>query len=194
MERHRSIWPFLMQETPLARARLRVLHLAPEGCFQRRLERFRNLDYVSADLRRPNAMVHSDLTGLAFADGVFDFVLCNHVLEHVVDDAAGMREMFRVLRPGGLAVITVPGPDPALGYPAELAQTAEDPAVTSAAERLRRYGHGGHVRQYGRDIAQRLERAGFAVEPTRYGRHLSSAERTRRAVYPAYPIYLCRKS
>jgi SAM-dependent methyltransferase len=193
MERHRSIWPFLLGETPLARAPLRMLHVAPEGCFQRRLERFANLDYVSADLRRPNAMVHCDLTDLAFEDAEFDFVLCNHVLEHVPDDAAAMREMLRVLRPGGIAVLTVPGPNPALGYPEDLDETAEDLSIGSDAERLRRYGHSGHVRQYGRDIAARLRAAGFRVKAVRYGAHLSPAERRRQGVYEAYPIYLCER-
>jgi SAM-dependent methyltransferase len=45
---------------------------------------------------------------LPFADGSFDVVFSHEVLEHVQDDRAACREMARVLRPGGRAVIFVP--------------------------------------------------------------------------------------
>lgn len=190
-ERHRSIWPFLLQETPLPRARLRMLHVAPEPCFERLLRRFPLLDYVTMDLQREDVMVRTDLTKLVFEAGEFDLLLCNHVLEHVRDDRAAMGEMLRVLSPGGLAIVTVPGPDPKLGFPAELGQTVEEPMATGPEERRRRFGHPQHVRQYGRDLGRRLEEAGFRVRYFEYGRQLSEAERTRRGVYAYYPIYSC---
>jgi len=192
-ERHRSIWPFLVEATPLARAALRLLHVAPEACFERRLRELRLRAYVTLDLARRNVGVRGDLTRLCFAAESFDFVLCNHVLEHVADDRAAMREILRVLSPGGFAVVTVPGPDPALGFPERLAETLEDPGATSAEGRLRRYGHPGHVRLYGDDLADRLRAAGFAVTRRDHGEGDPVAERRRCGVYPSYPIFLCRK-
>lgn len=192
-ERHRAVWPYLMRCTPLARAGLRVLHVAPEPSFEHRLRRFGNLEYTTLDLDRRDVDFQEDLTKLSFEDDRFDFIICNHVLEHIRDDAAAMREMFRVLGPGGFAEITVPGPEPALGFPVPLERTREDPSVITREERQQRYGHPGHVRQYGADLADRLGAAGFEVEVVECGADLGAEERTRRGVYDAYPIYGCRK-
>jgi SAM-dependent methyltransferase len=51
---------------------------------------------------------HEDLTGLSFPADVFDVALCLEVLEHVPDYRKAIKELGRVLRPGGLAFITVP--------------------------------------------------------------------------------------
>ena len=93
--------------------------------------------------------------------------------------------MARVLRPGGSAVITVPGP------PGERERTDEDPAAPPG-ERRRRFGHPGHVRRYGRDLEDRLQEAGFAVDVVEVGRELSPADRARRGLFPFYPVYHCR--
>ncbi len=182
-----------MEETPLGRTPLRVLHVGPERCFEPRLRELRLRAYVSLDLARDDVAVRGDLSRLGFAAESFDFVLCNHVLEHVEDDRAAMRELVRVLAPGGWAVLTVPGPGPRLGFPETLAETVEDPGVRSPEERLRRYGHPGHLRVYGADLAGRLQAAGFAVTRREYGAGLPAAEKGRRGVHAAYPIFLCRK-
>jgi SAM-dependent methyltransferase len=192
-ERHRAIWPFLLEHTALLREPLRVLHVAPEPCFERRLRRHPRVDLVTADLTREDVDVRTDLQKLLFDDAAFDLLLCNHVLEHVPDDRAAMGEMFRVLRPGGAAVVTVPGPDVSLGFPPELARTVEAPAGCGPDERRRLFGHPGHLRQYGLDLSRRLRAAGFEARRVEYGRHLQRAECEHRRVYPWYPIQLCLK-
>ncbi len=192
-ERHRATWPFLCAQTPLAKPPLRMLHVAPERCFERLLRRTPGLDYVTMDRDKEHVMVRTDLTNLVFDDAEFDLVVCNHVLEHVPDDRAAMEELFRVLRPGGCAVVTVPGPDPALGFPARLERTVEDPAAADPEARRRRFGHPEHVRQYGLDLRDRLAAAGFRVDYVEYGRDLPEAERVRRGVYAFYPIYVCTR-
>ena len=47
---------------------------------------------------------------MPFADGTFDLVLCNHVLEHIEDDQVAIKELARVLRPGGIAILQAPVP------------------------------------------------------------------------------------
>jgi ubiquinone/menaquinone biosynthesis C-methylase UbiE len=54
---------------------------------------------------------------LAFADGSFDAVFYHHVIEHVDDPAGSLRELARVLRPGGLIYVGTPNRHRAVGYP-----------------------------------------------------------------------------
>jgi SAM-dependent methyltransferase len=151
--RHRFLWIHL-EQSGLLRDGLRVLHLAPEPAVAKRLRRV--ADYVSADVDPAAAMVQADLAALPFADGSFDLVVCSHVLEHVPDDAAAMAEIFRVLATGGIALIQTP-----VNY--DQNGTYEDPAVIDPDSRLREFSQADHVRVFGRDLPERLERAGFSV-------------------------------
>jgi SAM-dependent methyltransferase len=131
---------------PRARARARAaLRAVPD------------LRHVTADLAAPASDLRVDVQRLDLPDAAFGAVLCSHVLEHVPDDRAAMRELRRVLRPDGWALVAVP-------QSPWRAVTFEDPSATGADERLRTYGQADHVRQYGDDIAERLRDAGFAVQ------------------------------
>jgi SAM-dependent methyltransferase len=151
-ERHRQLWVWLERSGVTVG---RVLDLAPHRGLGPALER-RAASYVSADVAPGRAMRVADICALGDADASYDFICCSHVLEHVADDAAAMRELHRVLAPGGVAVLPVPLRD---------APTDEDPACADAAERLRRFGQADHVRRYGWDFFDRLAAAGFAVDP-----------------------------
>src|SRR5262249_39677760 len=155
-ERHRLHWVYLRERTDLFDGRpRRLLHVAPEPVLGRRLRGIAGLRYVSADLADPRAELRLDVMRLPFAGDAFDAILWRHVLEHVGDDRAAMRELYRVLRPGGLALLAVP--------PIRTERTCEDPGVSDPAERRRRFGHPDHVRRYGRDYPERLRFAGFRV-------------------------------
>jgi SAM-dependent methyltransferase len=156
LPRHRLLWLYL-EASGLAREAEAVLQVAPEPHIARRLRARGDLRYVSTDLEDPAADVRADLTALPFADAEFDLALCSHVLEHVVDDRAAMRELCRVLRPRGVALIASP-----VNY--EQPGTFEDATVEDPAERLRLFSQPDHVRVYGPDLRDRLEDAGFAVE------------------------------
>ncbi len=85
----------------------------------------------------------------------FDAMICIHVLEHVDDDRGAMAEMYRVLKPGGWSLISVP---------IRLDQkTYEDATITTPAARKAAFGETSHVRYYGRDLVDRLEATGFHV-------------------------------
>jgi SAM-dependent methyltransferase len=167
--------------------------VAPEPCLERRLRGIGLRGYATLDLARRDVGLRADLERLPFAAASFDAILCNHVLEHVGDDRAALRELARVLAPGGFAVLTVPGPDPALGFPSALARTVEDDDARSPEARLRRFGHPGHLRQYGRDFSDRLADAGLPATRFDWGAELPPSTKTRRALFPSYPIYLCRR-
>ncbi|MEA2308499.1 MAG: hypothetical protein QOI65_785, partial [Thermoleophilaceae bacterium] len=116
--------------------------------------------WVGGDLSPEDPGVAAlDLTALSFADGSFDMVLCSLVLEHVADDGRAIKELRRVLRSAGMAVLQQPVDD-------RLERTREDPGAPPA-ERLRQFGQEDHVRIYGRDFVERLRAAGFEVEVVR---------------------------
>ncbi len=156
LERHRMAWRHLATHSDLFSGTLDyVLHVAPERCLQPRLEQRLGDAYWSADLMRPNARLKMDLTDIPLADDSVDAVLCSHVLEHIPDDAAAMSELARVLKPGRWAMIAVPMRD--------ADETYEDPSITTPEGRREAFGQADHVRWYGRDLADRLDAAGFDV-------------------------------
>lgn len=139
---------------------LRLLEIAPAPALSRCLQALARVEYRSADLVSDLAMDKVDITDMRgnYADSRFDFVICSHVLEHVRDDRAAMRELFRVLAPGGCAVLMVP-------MLLSQRQTDEDPDEADVAQRLRRFGQEDHVRRYAKaDYLARLAEAGFEVE------------------------------
>lgn len=186
-ERHRLLMLYLKNRTNLFSDNLRVLHFAPEYIFQKSFESMPNLDYISADLDSPLAMVKMDITNILYEDNSFDVILCSHVLEHVVDDQKAMRELFRVLKPGGWAI---------LGSPMDLNRdkTFEDPSIASPEDQIRTFGYPGHVRIYGRDYKERLEKAGFTVRVDSYVRELSPDTIKKYGLMRDEDIYVCTKS
>lgn len=156
LERTRLNWIYLERGTDLGDGRpKRLLHLAPEESLARRFRTLRNVQYVSADLEHGDILFRTDITDLALPDASFDVIFCAHVLEHVGDDRRALREMRRVLTPGGYALLPVP--------PIRVAVTEEDPTLTDPEERRRRFGHPEHVRRCGRDYPERIREAGFRV-------------------------------
>lgn len=157
LERHRFLWLYfskmtnLFDETPK-----RMLHVAPEKCFESRLRNRLEKDYITADLLNPRVMVRMDITDIQYPDGYFDVVYCSHVLEHVQDDKRAMREFCRVLNNvGGWAILLVP---------ITADRTFEDSSIVDPSERLRVFGQKDHVRRYGADYIDRLREAGFKVK------------------------------
>jgi SAM-dependent methyltransferase len=94
---------------------------------------------------------------IPFPDNSFDLVICNHLLEHVPNDMDAMKELLRVLKVGGEAILQVP-------ISKNSAKTIEDWSVTTPEERERAFGQFDHVRIYGQDYTDRLTLAGFKVE------------------------------
>lgn len=154
LERHRLAYVLLDERLPAQLGKL--LHFAPEPCITKWLSARTN-DYHTADLLVPTVMHKEDICNMSFADDTFDVVWCSHILEHVQDDRKAMREIRRVLKPNGFAIIQVP----IWG-----AKTNDEP-LSTPEERVMKYFQEDHVRRYGTDIEDRLKEADFSVETLR---------------------------
>jgi predicted SAM-dependent methyltransferase len=182
-ERQRLIWIYLKNRTDFFSKHYRVLHIAPEIYFQKIFRKMDNLDYISADLCSPIAMIKMDITDIEFEDNSFDIILCSHVLEHVLDDRLAIKELYRVLRPGGWGILQVP-----IDYNRSI--TYEDPSIVNPKAREKAFGLSDHVRMYGLDYKDRLEEAGFIVRIDDYSKEL---EYNKYGLSMEEKIYLCNK-
>ena len=187
LERHRFAWLFLQSRAELFREPRgkMFLHIAPEPCLESALLRALGKAYLTADLCHPNAMIKMDITSIVYPDDSFDHIYCSHVLEHVKADRLALSEFYRVLRPGGWAVICVPIVAPV---------TEEDDSIDTPDAKLLHYGDPTHVRNYGPDFSDRLAEVGFSVQVLSPSDLFSDRERTRMGLTEATgDIYFCRK-
>lgn len=159
-----------------------VLHFSAERPFFRQWRA--NPAYVAGDIKKSavaNAIV--DITAIQFGDNHFDVIVCNHVLEHVMADAKAMAECFRVMKPGGIGVFSVP-----------LDETREEtwnPPPGTPQEEIARICGRTHVRLYGRDFAALLAARGFEVELITFTPE--EAERHRLTAPRGDKVYIARK-
>ena len=186
LERHRLFWLYLKNETTFFSAPLRVLHFAPEQAFVQKFKKQKNLTYTTTDLNSPIADVKADICDLPFKDNSFDFIICNHVLEHIPDDTKAMQELYRVLAPSGTAIVQVP-------YDAKREITFEDNTITDQSERTRIFGQYDHLRVYGMDYFKKLSSIGFNVNALDYSSSISSDDIERYRLCKGELLPVCKK-
>lgn len=160
-ERHRLIQLYL-NDHGIDLEQKSILQFGPEKWLMRAMKT--NPRYEPADLYSPIAKFRLDITKIDRPDNSFDVVIANHVFEHVDEDQKAMSEMYRVLKPGGLGLFSVP-------INLSRSETYENPAVTDPDERMAHFGGTDHRRFYGRDFKTKLEAAGFKVEEYRRAPH-----------------------
>jgi ubiquinone/menaquinone biosynthesis C-methylase UbiE len=159
-DRERLIYWYIVNKTNILNLdkTINLLHVAPERNLQKILRSFSYIEYISGDLNpSTDCDIRLDITNINFEDNFFDVIICNHVLEHIIDDRKAISELFRVLRPGGFAILQVP-------ISKNTKETFEDFSITSPEERERYFGQKDHIRIYGKDYKNRLESTGFKVE------------------------------
>ena len=191
LERHRLLWLWLLRESDLGRGAValpRLLHIAPEVALMRKVRKMYSSQpdrYITADLESPLADMHFDVQQIPMGDGEVDTIICNHILEHVEDDSKALRELYRILRPNGWAVILSP-------VDLEREHTFEDDTITDPKERTRIFGQYDHRRIYGRDYVERLAAVGFEVYDIPYKEEFSQKEQELYAL-PDEHLYVVRK-
>jgi SAM-dependent methyltransferase len=147
----------LMAETPIG-AKLKILDFSPSKPFEDYMRWNKTFDYVTADGLLDTYDIVVDVQNMVNLDAnTFDGVICSHVLEHVPDDVEAMREIYRVLKPGGWAILMAP-------INLTRAEIDEDFTVEDIAERWRRFGQDDHLRVYSKKgYMGRVQESGFKL-------------------------------
>lgn len=149
------------------------LHIAPEQCMR---GLWTGGPVFGTDLGRAGIDFRADVETLPVRDGSVSFVVCNDVLEHVVDDMRALRELRRVLRPGGVALLHVPvvvTETVAWGYP-----RADD--------------H-DHRRAYGPDVIDTIAAAGLDPGAV-LSAELPASTRRKHGLHPNDVVFLSRRA
>ncbi len=146
-----------------------MLEIAPSRPLSEMLNKTGKISLRTADLMMDAVDDRVDITDMnCYAEGAFDAFICSHVLEHVQDDLKALRELFRILKPGGWGILMAP-------IILALDKTDEDPLLEDKGERWRRFGQDDHVRIYSRSgFVERAEAVGFVVK--QYGQKYFGAD------------------
>ena len=187
LERHRLIYLYLERETTIFKKNTQLLHIAPEDCLIDIFKKSNNIEYTTADLYSPLADIKMDIHKMPFDDNCFDFIMCNHVLEHVENDIKALSEIKRVLKKGGRAIVQVP-----FYYPIP-DKTIEDKSITSKADREKLYGQDDHVRKYGKDYEKRLKEGALKTIVIDQSKFLSNSEKIKYGLDVVENLYIIEK-
>lgn len=188
LERHRLLWLYLQNETDFftSTTKKKVLHFAPEQAFYKLFRNQKNINYTTTDLLSPLADVKADICNLPFANNEFDIIFCNHVLEHIPNDTKAMQELYRVLKPNGMAILQIP-------QDLSRKTTFSDDSITNQKERSEIFGQYDHVRIYGFDYFDKLRSIGFKVIEEDYTNKISADLVTKYCLAKGEIIPVCYK-
>jgi predicted SAM-dependent methyltransferase len=115
-----------------------------------------------------------------------DAFICSHVLEHVEDDRKALRELYRILKPGGWGICMVP-------ILLTLKETLENPDWVTPEQRWKYYGQDDHVRAYSKEgFIERLVEANFEVELLGID-HFGAQSFDKHGIHPRSILYVVHK-
>ena len=185
LERHRLLWLYLKKETDFFNSNNKILHFAPEQCFHKFFKSFFK-NYTTTDLNSPIVDIKADICNLPFNDNSFDYILCNHVLEHIYDDEKAMKEIYRVLNKNGIAILQVP-----IDINSNLTREGRD--IDNKQDRNKLFGQYDHLRMYGLDYFKKLKKVGFKVKNIDYLSKLKKEEVEKFSLINSGTIPVCIK-
>lgn len=164
-----------------------ILHFAPERHLPNLIVTTKPKQHIKCDLfPKAKDVQKVDITNMLFESGSCDFLIANHVLEHVASDLQALSEIHRVLKPGGIAILQTP-------YSRKLLNTWDDGGITDEGARNQAFGQEDHVRLYGRDIFARITSSGLIPDVRTHVDLLPEVDAWKMGVNPAEPFFLFRK-
>jgi ubiquinone/menaquinone biosynthesis C-methylase UbiE len=184
LERTRLLKVFLERETQAFDPGIRILHFGPARMLEQALKKIHSTDkYYSVDPNPALADHKVDITEIPFPDNHFDLILCSHILAYVKDEQAALKEMFRVLKPGRMALV-MSLIEKSLPHTIE----HDDKPRNSKVEP-------GMLRLHGADFKERLQYSGVEVEEIDYRSNLSEEDQQKLCVGDGKRelIFVCRK-
>jgi SAM-dependent methyltransferase len=186
-DRERLLYAFIIEELKLPQTKdISILHIAPEPKLSRVLLGQNFKEYVCGDLftegyHYADYVKNINVLDIPYNDNHFDMAICNHVLEHIPEDTKAMAELYRILKPGGKAILQVP-------ISKNNQDTHEDFTISDPKKREELFGQFDHVRIYGQDYVSRLESVGFKVN-----RKNISEKYKKFGLNPDEDIFFCEK-
>jgi len=162
-DRERLIYIYLENTLKIfnTKERINILHIAPEKNLSNKIAQYSHFNYICGDKSPeeyfPTLNVQNiDILHIPYSDNYYDIIICNHVLEHIPEDVKAIKELYRVLKPGGTAILQAP-----ISINSE--NTYEDFSIIAPKAREAAFGQFDHVRIYGKDYQSRLEKGGFVI-------------------------------
>ncbi len=188
LDRYRWIYYVLRIHTDIFDRPLKILWFAPERqILDKVLCANPETSIYTADIARGGARYQVDMTNIQFDDNTFDYVIANHVLEHITDEESAVRELRRVVKKTGQIILSFP-------IASNIETTIEDSSIVSNEDRLKVYGQEDHVRLYGSDYKKRLEAYGLNIATFSPNMELKEKEIEEYGLIPDDVIMVCKKA
>ncbi len=169
-ERHRFLYYVYDKFFFNSKEKINLLHIAPEKSVYDKIKQNPSINYVTCDIAPRNFpfaknIEKQDCLNLTYKDETFDFIIHNHVMEHVKNDKIFLTECLRVLKKGGKMIVSIPyHPD-----------TLCDDSKTTDEDRIKYYGQKDHVRVYGKDFYSNFKNE-FNIKFINQNDYLTEAE------------------
>ena len=165
----------------------KLLDIAPEQALSRFIQKYKFITYRSADLYMNHVDDKIDITDMSiYPDNEFDIILCSHVLEHVPEDRKAMKELYRILKPGGWGIVMVP-------IDLSLDRIFEHSGANTDSLRWKYYGQNDHIRLYSKSgFMDRLKATGFRVNQLDI-KHFTAESFQKHGIHPRSVLYIVEK-
>ncbi|MEY4926905.1 MAG: hypothetical protein RI894_1341, partial [Bacteroidota bacterium] len=154
--RQRQLWQILEKKNLICDKS--VLHLSPARSLRRKIEIAEGIEYHTSDYNGDwKTDFKYDITNILAPPNRYDTIICYHILEHIRDDRKAMRELHRMVRPGGVVLVQTPFKEGNI--------YENEAKIHTPADRLAHFEQEDHLRIYSVEgLANRLRESGFTVQ------------------------------